>query len=371
MVNIPQYSRKVCISTNSSCNLRCTYCYEKNKNNLEFDENEALDVLNGILKTKTVNGTKIKLHGGEPFLVFSKIKRLCEGLWAQHFPEYYHVHVTTNGTLVHGEIQDWLYRNRERITVKLSLDGCKYSNDINRPGSFDLIDIPFFLNTWPDIRVNMTITPATVPHIYENIHFLHSIGIKSIISHLSLSSEWKECNMERVFYSQLLKVSDFYLNNPEIEPWFFFNSDIGRTLSKERCFTPCSAGDTLAYDFQTREFYPCHMCFPSMSGSKTSEELGQIDFSKVNELEEKCCAQCPFINICITCYAENYISRGAVSRRDMSMCPYNKLVFAALFKFEYARIIQLNAPSPDDVRKMMAINALQNEIKHIEEKVGM
>lgn len=365
-----KYSRKICISTNSSCNLKCIYCYEREKMNLEFDENEAFDIIVDILKTQSERGTKIKLHGGEPFLVFSKIKALCERIWSQSIQEYYHFHITTNGTLVHGEVQEWLYNNRDKITIKLSLDGDELSSSINRPHSFDQIDVPFFVNTWPDLRVNMTITPETVPYIFRNVKYLHSIGVRNIISHFSLMTDWENCHMEKVLYKQLLNVADYYLGHPEIDPWFFFSYDIGRTLSKGRCFSPCAVGSTSAYDFQTKSFYPCHMCFPSIGGEDVSRELGKIDFSRLNESEEECCAKCPFINICITCYAENYISRGSVSKRDMSMCFYNKLIFASLAKYEYARILKLENPSLEDIQKMMAINQLQNEIKLIEERIG-
>ena len=125
----------------------------------------------------------------------------------------------------------------------------------------------------------------------------------------------------------------------------------------------------MAYDFQTKMFYPCHMCFPSIGGEKISRELSKINFSNLNEIEEPRCAGCSFINICITCYAENYISRGSVSRRDMSLCFYNKLIFVALAKYEYARIFKLNEPTNEDVKKMIAINALQDEIKTIEDIV--
>ena len=369
MQNDPKYSRKICLSTNSNCNLKCIYCYEKNKQHLEFDENEAFKVISSILKIKTKDGTKIKLHGGEPFLVFPKIKRLCENLWKQNFTEYYHFHITTNGTLVHGEVQNWLYENRNKITIKLSLDGQRYSNNINRPNSFDLIDIPFFLKTWPDLRVNMTITPQTVPYISNNIKFYAGIGIKKVISHFALMTDWENCHLEKELYKQLQEVIVFYLDNPEFEPWYFFSYDIGQTLQKNRSFSPCSLGTTKAYDYQTKAFYPCHMCFPSLGGVKISEELGKIDFSRLNELEEEPCANCPFINICITCYAENYISRGSVSRRDMSLCYYNKLVYVALAKYEYARIIKMRNPSKKDINKMLAIEALQDVIKSIEDKV--
>lgn len=364
------YSRKICISTNTRCNLHCVYCYEKQKDNADFDEVEALHIIADILKTTTENGTKIKLHGGEPFLVFDKIRKLCETLWQMDIDEYYHIHITTNGTLVHGEIQEWLYKNRNKITVKLSLDGNKKTNDITRPNSFESIDVPFFLKTWPDIRVKMTITPTTVPYIAENIKYMHSIGIKRIVSSLALMTDWSSCGLEKVFYNQLIEEAEFYLNNPDIEPWNFFSTyDIGRTVYQERCFSPCALGETMAYDFQTKKFYPCHMCFPSLGGKKVSEELSKINFEKLNDYEKDCCARCSFINICITCYAENYISRGSVSNRDMNVCAYYKLMYAVLFKYEYARIIRTETPSPDDIRKMLAINMLKDEVQSIVNKV--
>ena len=158
------YSRKIYISTNLNCNLNCVYCYEKDKINIEFDVDDTIFMLRQMLCIKTEHGTKIKFHGGEPFLSFQKIKVICERLWEEQFPEFYRFHITTNGTLIHGDIQDWLYKNRDKIILKLSLDGDKASNDINRPNSFDLIDIRFFVKTWPNIRVNMTITPETLSY---------------------------------------------------------------------------------------------------------------------------------------------------------------------------------------------------------------
>lgn len=81
------------------------------------------------------------------------------------------MHITTNGTLIHGEIQNWLYKNRDRVILKLSIDGDKKSNDITRPNSFSQIDLPFFVNTWPLIVASMTITPERLPLFYDNIRF--------------------------------------------------------------------------------------------------------------------------------------------------------------------------------------------------------
>lgn len=360
------YSRKLCISTNSTCNLNCIYCYEREKEYLEFDESEAIVIIDRILNEATEKGTKIKLHGGEPFLVFRKIRHLCETIWAKNYPEKYRFHITTNGTLIHGEIQDWLFKNRDKIVIKLSLDGNRESSEINRPHSFDQIDFAFFVKTWPNLRVNMTVSPQTLPFMYENVKYIHSLGIKDIISHFALRTDWSGCSLEKTMYQQLIQISDYYLDHPDIQPWHLFGQDIGRTLyTKKRCVSSCNIGQELAYDFQTRQYYPCYMCFPSMAGEETSKELLDIDFTNPDNIEEEVCLKCPFLNICSTCYAENYISRGAISRRDMSLCKYLKIIFAVLFQFEYRRILQLKEPSSSDKKKMMAIYKWQGTIDEI------
>lgn len=365
LIQSMSYSNKICILTNSTCNLNCVYCYEKEKKNSEFDVDEAFCIIDEQLNTKTELGTKIKLHGGEPFIVFPKIKQLCERLWSKDYPEYYHFHITTNGTLVHGAIQKWLYENRDKVTLKLSLDGNKISNDLNRPGSFQRIDLPFFVETWPDMAVNMTVTPATLPYLSENIQYIHSLGFKNIASHFALMTEWGECKLERVLYEQMLTLANFYLDNPELKPCHFFSPDIGDTLDAPLFNSACVRGQGKAFDCQTKKHYPCFMCFPVLAGEKVSEELVGIDFTNTAILEEKCCLSCPFINICPTCYAENYITRGSISRRDMALCSYQKVIITVLFKYEYARLLRIDRPSAEDTKKMKAILKWENEIKSL------
>ena len=363
------YSRKVYISTNLNCNLKCIYCYEKDKKNIDFNVEEAISILKEMLSVKTEHGTKIKLHGGEPILSFPKIKQLCEQLWNEKFPEFYRIHITTNGTLIHGEIQEWLYANREKIILKLSLDGKKFSNDINRPNSFDLIDIGFFVRTWPNIRVNMTITPQTLPHVSDNVKFLHTVGFQYIYSRFALMTDWSNHNLIKEFYYQLNELIEFYLTNPHLTPCELFGYDISWTIAERNFSSHCNIGKTQAYDFHTKKYYPCHMCFPSVCGEKVSREFEAMEMKENVEQGDKCCMECPFINICLTCYAENYITRGSISRRDIELCEYKKVGFLALFKYEYERIIQLENPSSKDIKKMMAIQKWHDELCKIEEDI--
>lgn len=361
-----KYSRKLYVSTNSTCNLDCIYCFEKEKKPFEFNVDDTISIIKAELSNITEYGTQISLRGGEPFMIFSKIKDLCEKLWKEDIKEYFHFHITTNGTLIHGEIKEWLAQNKDKVTIKLSLDGNKKSSDINRPKSFNKIDFPFIIKNWPDIRVNMTVTAETMPYLADNIIFIHSLGFRHIISHFSIMTDWGKCHLERTLYEQLLILIDFYLENPELEPCGFFRNDISRTLLKEPSHIPCNKA-LKAYDSQTKKYYPCYMCFPSIGGENIAEEFNRIDFEHLEE--EPCCKNCPFINLCATCYAENYISRGSVTKRDMSLCNYQKVQFVASFLFEFKRILKLENPSNKDILKMEAIQEHLNTIKSIETRL--
>lgn len=357
------FSQKILISSNSSCNLRCIYCFEKNKATYEFDVEDAVSFIGGVLSTRTEHGTKIKIWGGEPFLVFDKLRLLCETLWTNNYDEFYQIHITTNGTLIHGDIQDWLYTNRDKIMLKLSIDGDKKSNDINRPNSFELIDIPFFVQTWPDIVASMTITPFTLPYLYDNIIFLHSSGFQNIVFQLSLLTDWSKYDLQSEYYSQVVRICNFYLDNPGYKTCFSW-LEIEKTML-DRFVPLCGIGQMKAFDFQSKQYYPCQMCFPSACSSKISAELQKINFNCSDFLANSDCKTCPFVNVCVTCYAENYITRGSTSRRDMKVCPYFKILFAVVFKYEYARIIKLDKPSPKDIVKMQTVLKWRNEIESI------
>ena len=198
---IPKNSlqRSIYITTNLTCNLRCVYCYEQDKSSKEtFDLDLAKSTLTKELSIKSNSkGTLVNFHGGEPFISYKKIKELCEWAWAQNFPENFLFFATSNGTLIHGEMQEWLFENRKRFVVGLSLDGTPEMHNRNRSNSYDLIDTEFFAKTWPEQGVKMTVSRETIHSLAEGIIYMHELGFKVIRANLAEMTDWQEYTMEK------------------------------------------------------------------------------------------------------------------------------------------------------------------------------
>lgn len=361
------YSRHIFIKTNQSCNMNCVYCYEKKKSDMVFDEEKTFIKLIDVLKKTTSMGTKIKLIGGEPFLVYDKLRRLCDFIWNEKFTERIHFQITTNGTLVHGNVQEWLMKHKADIDCKLSLDGNRTSQDINRPNSFDKIDIPFFSKTWQNCTINMVVTPQTMPFFAENVIFLHQCGFSNIVPIFAVLVKWSDCNLQRTYYEQLSRLATYYLNNPYVQKCRTLSIPIENTLTK--CDTIiCDIGKKIIYDVESEDFYPCHLFFPSVCGDNHPQKMNCLDFSRRSMFEIAPCNTCKFINICHTCYAANYIERGDLGKRNMSLCEFHKIGFFVYAKMEYNRIINSDNTTKRDYLTMKAIHELHDELEVIGRK---
>ena len=330
--------RNIYITTNLACNLNCIYCYEQNKGNTTFDLEQAKQLLKDSLSVKTEKGTIINLHGGEPFISFKKIRELCEWAWAQDFLEKFKFFATSNGTLIHGQIQGWLFENRKRFVVGLSLDGTREMHNINRSNSFDLIDLDFFIQAWPNQSVKMTISPKSICSLADGIIYIHEKGFKKISANLAEMTDWADPSLLGIYKRELQKLSQFYLEHPALERCSIFNINFASLKNKE-IRKWCGVGTEMEVIDVNGRKYPCHLFFEAVCGKEKSEESLSIDFSDPLVYISKHCRSCKMLPICPTCYGSNYIERGDIGSRDMTLCEFQKIRFAEVARFEYNRIV--------------------------------
>lgn len=358
-------ARNIYITTNVQCNLRCIYCYEDKSGNEVFDMDKVKARLTEDLSHPSENTVIINLHGGEPFLVFDKIKELCEWAWSQNFPTKHLFFATTNGTKVHGRVKQWLSENKHRFICGLSLDGTKEMHDMNRSNSFDQIEIDFFRETWPTQSAKMTVSPLSIETLADGVKYLHSLGYENFDANLAYMVDWDQPKYLRIFYRELMKLSDFYKENPKLGKCSVFERNFA-TLNQEDAMTRrwCGAGNEMeAYDIEGKRF-PCHLFFENVCGKEKSRACHSIDFTDPEVYIQGECRTCPIYPICPTCYGSNYIERGHIGKRDMTFCRMEKIRTLVIAKYKYDEIIN----SKDDVSTLSAdeLNSRMNTLDGIE-----
>lgn len=337
-------TRYMMLTLTDECNLNCTYCYEKHKSKAVMDKDFAIHAIESELNSDNeYDLVEIAFHGGEPFLCFDLIREICETIWAGKYRKPYYFFITTNGTLVKGDIQNWLYKNRKKILCSLSIDGNKHMQDINRSNSFDRIDLGFFKKTWPEQEVKMTVSAETLPELYDGITFLHECGFE-ISENLGYGIDWKQEKNVKILSRELSKLIRYYLEHPELKRCRLLSAPIEYLAYDDPDHIHCSIGNMVVYSVDGRK-YPCHFFLPNSVGEEMSDKSFEIDFSDKSIYQDPECQRCDALKVCPTCYGANYSATGDVALRDKNVCEMVKVSAKATGYLLYQLITQYGISS--------------------------
>lgn len=331
-------SREIQLTLCEKCNLNCVYCYEHNKDTTVMDFDLAKKIITeefDFAKSKGINTLSFSFHGGEIALVFNRLKEICEWLWSKDWDIKYSCSAATNGTLIHGEIKKWFEKNSNRFTLGLSLDGNKYSHDRNRSNSFDMIDLDFFLKSYPKTPVKMTISPYTIEMLSSDILFIAKKGF-SLTANLAYGCNWGDDKLKRIYAKELLILSNFYLDNPHLKPAHNLlqrkTTGFGLSVYENKTMAPkksCGTGQQMCcYDMKGNK-YPCQMFMPSSSG-KLKYDSCIINDEDIQYSQE--CKECPIFSLCSNCYGFNFTQYGDLMQRYNDMCDYQMIEW---FNYSY------------------------------------
>lgn len=299
---------------------------------------------------------EIEFFGGEPFLEFDKIVDLHNFLVSREWPKKWLTMITTNGTLVHGKIKEWVSRNQETVKVALSADGTPEMHNTNRSHSYDQIDLNFFAKT--NSVVKMTISAKTLPCLSDGIIHLHKLGFKVVRANLAFGIDWSDDDNLYVYARELRKLADFYLDNPQIRPSDILDLPI-EDINPQSCnysSRHCGAGvELVAYEIDGTA-YPCHTFAPiSVSEDVARKALNLTFESKISKtcLDKKC-QDCIVANVCPNCYGINFSTTGNMYSKDNSFCRMTKMQFLANAYFKHRQYMSgLLKLCPDEEYRLL------------------
>lgn len=362
--------RTVTITLTQSCNLACSYCYEHHKSTRKMNFLTAKKIIDWEFEhiSDDVDEFEFDLFGGEPFLEFELLKQITEYICEKkgNFPCT--VFATTNGTLVHGEVQEWLTGHSCCFVCGLSLDGTREMHNINRSNSYDDIDLDFFAIQYPTQDVKMTISQETLPQLAEGVIDMHRKGFL-VSCNLAFEIDWSSPDNVTALNRELRKLIEFYLENPDIEPCSMLGMDITNVCAEEEeAVRFCGAGKYMcSYDVDGKK-YPCQFFMPLSLGAEKSAKVNEIVFPDTyisKELLDEKCKKCVIRSACSNCFGANFASTGNIYKRDDNMCRLTKIIMKArsYFRAKQWELGQLKETGDELQVLLRAIVKIQNELE--------
>lgn len=360
--------RYITLAVTESCNLRCSYCYEDFKTARNMTRETARGIIDkefGALDND--EAICLDFFGGEPFVNFELIEFVTDYIESKYSNCSYILFATTNGTLVHGTIQEWL-KGHENFVCGLSLDGTKEMHDLNRDNSYDRIDVDFFARQYPHQEIKMTVSEKTLPNLSSGIIFCHEKGF-IISANLAFGIDWDDVNNIEILDRELHVLIDYYLNNPNIKPCSMLNFDISPaaiTLNEGYTRKWCGAGTSMhTYDVRGA-LYPCQFFMPVSLGNEKSIKMEQFNIPTeipISRFDEKC-QKCEVINICPMCYGSNYAATGNFYSVDPGMCKMTKIIMKArsYFRAKQLELKQIQLSPSEKNNLIEAIFKIQNMV---------
>lgn len=313
--------KEVMLILTESCNLACRYCFEHYKNNKRMSFAIAKKIIDyEMTLDDDTSECRFTMFGGEPLLEFDLIKQIYDYIESniEKWNKKVIIFINTNGTLLDEEKKNWLRKRKKHIYCGLSLDGNRKMHNINRSNSFDLIDLNFYKECWPDQNVKMTVSKETLPFLAEGVIFIHEQGFECGCT-FAYGINW-DIESVNVLRKQLEILIDYYSKHIDLKLCQILNIDLAELLrKKEEKYKRCGAGELIkAYDTEG-ELYPCHSFSPVGLGEVAKK---YIDYKLPAEdiMEEDRCNNCDYLLICPTCYGVNLIYTGSISKRSVGLC---------------------------------------------------
>ena len=381
-------SKNITFIVTKDCQLACKYCYLVGKNVKErMSWETAKTFIDYVLEHEEEfreESVVWDFIGGEPFLEIELIDKICDYLKLRmfelnhHWFNSYRFSFSTNGINYHTpEVQAFIQKNREHLSIGITIDGTEKKHDLNRVykqpvthssaltgtspnpvsgstligeelagavverGSYkDVVkNIPLWLSQFPDAGTKVTISSADIPYIKESVLHLYSLGIHQVNINVVFEDVWQEGDDKR-FEEQLMQLADTIIDGGWYQDYAcsFFSEHIGKPLDPERDNQNwCGAGRMLSVD-AAGNLYPCTRFAQYSLRDKKALIIGNIHdginqnllrpfltLDRVTQSPQKC-LDCEVASGCAWCQGENYdaAQTNTIYERATAICLMHK-----------------------------------------------
>jgi len=321
------HTKALCLNIAHDCNIRCGYCfastgdYHGGRKLMPFSV--ASGAIDFLLETSgTRKRLEVDFFGGEPLMNFDVVRQTV--LYAREKEKRYGKRIgftiTTNGTLLSREIEDFINENMDNIV--LSIDGRKQVNDRMRKfregsGTYDVIMPEFksFVASRGDksYYIRGTFTANNLDFCNDVLHLadqgFREISIEPVVAEKEKAYALKEEHLPAI-YSEYEKLAEKYIEynaSGKGFRYYHFLMDLEGGPCVYKRVSSCGSGVEYFAVTPDGELYPCHQFV-----GRQEYLMGDIWKGVVKkELQEKFSQNTVYHkDRCRECWARFYCSGG-------------------------------------------------------------
>jgi len=333
------------------CNFACRYCYMTHKHKggrmSSGTAHKAVDYF--LAQAYPQDAVVWEFIGGEPLLELELIDEICDYIKIRAYEldhrwkDNYMFSLSTNGALYDSpQMQRFLKKNAERVSIGITIDGTKAKHDMNRVypdgrGTYDDVvrNVALWLSQFSNAETKVTFASADLPLLAESIIHLWDLGLKNVPANVVFEDVWQPGD-DRVFEQQLRVLADYVIDNELYDSvnCSLFGKTIGFPLAKDELDNNwCGAGIMIAVDHEGL-LYPCIRFMGYSLNSKPAYVLGDIEsgippdrlrpFAALTLWAQspKECIDCEVASGCAWCQGWNYdaASTPTIYERATHIC---------------------------------------------------
>ena len=360
-------TKNVTIVVTEDCTLRCSYCYQHNKNACHIMSKDTarkiVDMLfeedrkeNPYLNDYIAQAIIIDFIGGEPTLEAELMEYFMRYfLWKavrlnHRWALQYMISISSNGTLYFTPaMQRFMTLFNGRVSLTLTLDGSRELHDAcrrypdGRP-SYDIVaratrHCQHVFGQATDTK--LTIAPANVMYLAEAVKNLHNnFDFQGVHANCVYEEGWETWH-GKILYEQMKQLADWMIAN-DVQRHFYcslYDDSIGRPMPPTESQNWCGGTGSMLCFTTKGDITPClRYTHFNLNDRQPEIRIGSLtdglaekpehraimrkldSITRQSQSEQKC-LDCPIARGCSWCSAYNYEVYGTPNKRTTFICP--------------------------------------------------
>lgn len=335
------------------CNYHCIHCYNawRETDSFEIPEIDFEEITEKIIQSNVLH---VIITGGEPFLVYERIKPCIIKLINHGIS----VAVNTNASLISRELAEELKKiGISNVLVSLVSAEKEICSQITQhAGAYEktMNGIRLLCETGNRVSVNMVVTTLNIQDIYMTAARLKELSIKKFYAtKASTPCKYSDFTPYRIdsgqldfMFEELMRIHrdfDLDVGTLELLPYCVFRDSENFKIFGGGICSAGKIGQTITY---SGEIKACPHLTAVYGNYKTGilDAWDKMDLLRGETYIPEECSSCKYAVFCSGgCKAEAIVSCGRADKPDPFYCPHNRINFKyeqkEVFKGEY-RIVE-------------------------------